>query len=384
MNNKHCSIIIIFFLFSCSKQQSPGNDFLTTDLVFKDPAILNFSDFFDIEQVIPLQTIDQSLIVRVSKLDVVNNLLYIFNTNIDDPVFKEIMIFENKGKFIRKLNGSSSGVLNFRYATDFQVGDESLLFLEGVLKRVIVARDDKIEEVISIKTDGGKFMKYNDVFWIFRNNSYKYSKNIEESTRRSNLVILKNTGEILNTLVPIPKNIRDFYVNTDRVFNTDATGSSIFFFPPFLDTFYHISSGGDIKVKYSIKNDNSFKLIPPDKFNRNESQEIIQFLNDPELCIDKYIVTKDDMILVFLRTLNKLHIILYNIQNKKSSSYTIHETNLAGSLWFWNDGYIYMAFNDPLNNNMLRNLNLDIFKSLDVNSNPIVLKLRIKIDSLTE
>lgn len=384
MYSKHCSIIIVFLLFSCSKQRSPGNDFLTIDLVFMDPVTLNFSDFFDIEQVIPLQTIDQSLIVTMSKLDVVNDLLYIFNTNMDDPVFKEILIFDNKGHFIRKLNGASSGVLDFRYATDFQVDNESLLFLEGLLKRLIVARDDKIEEVISIETDGGKFMKYNDEFWIFRNNNYKYSKNIEESTRNSNLVILKNTGEILNTLVPIPQNIRDLYVNTDRVFNNDITGSSIFFFPPFLDTIYNISSQGDIKIKYPIKNDNSFKLTPPEKFNRNESQEIIQFLNDPELCIDKFIVTKENMILVFLRTLNKLHVIIYHIQNKKSSSYTIHKTNLAGSRWFLNDGYIYIAFNDPTNNNMLKNLNLDIFESLDVNSNPIVLKLRIKIDSEIE
>lgn len=134
MKNLLIRIVLLSTLFSCTQPQSGTQDLNCIQISFDDIRSINFLDAFEIIKVIPLQTIEESLITRISKIEFHDGDFYLFNTNMNDPVFKEVMQFDSTGLFLHKLTTSINAVSDFRYASDFLIEDNSILFLEGLLK----------------------------------------------------------------------------------------------------------------------------------------------------------------------------------------------------------------------------------------------------------
>lgn len=373
-------LMICIFFVACNNQKDFKNDVDIRILDYLDPIQIEFQDMFQIDQVISLETIDQSLIKQVAKLEITDEKFHLFNTDIDDPVFKEIIVFNKDGSFSNSLKGGISGVLDFRYATDFQINEGSYLFLEGVLKRILEEKNGIIQNVISIHSDGKKFIINDEKIWVYRDNSFKYSNINQDDIKSYNLIIHDISGNVKKSLVKIPENIRDLHVNTGKIFFKNLDQSSIFFFPTFSDTIYDLSNEGIVREKYLIGGNDHFKLTVPSRFDPLKSKDILQLLNDPDFCADKYIVKKDNTMIIFIQTLQKLHIITYNELTKASKSFIIEKTNFIGSHWAYSNGILYILFNSALNNSMIANLDIDMPSSIDVNSNPIILNLRIKKD----
>ena len=89
-------LILVLILFSCNRKEVPARiDLKVIDAVFDESKILttlDIDDYFDINS-IPLETKDESLIGKISKVSIHDNKVLV----LDKSVSKSLIMFSLEG-----------------------------------------------------------------------------------------------------------------------------------------------------------------------------------------------------------------------------------------------------------------------------------------------
>jgi len=111
---------IVLFLFACNTDKK-GHSGKTIDeglQVFDfdvdNYTENNFSDYFEISKVIPLETTDASLIKEISNTHINENEMLIFDRDL-----KKLLLFDLNGKFIRQIGHEGRGPGEYVKIIDF-------------------------------------------------------------------------------------------------------------------------------------------------------------------------------------------------------------------------------------------------------------------------
>ncbi len=157
---KHLIFFSVLCFFAC-KQQPSGN--VENLYITLSNDSIKASTFIKKAAVIKLETNDNSLIQRISKIKYTNNKIYIL-----DMAHNSLLIFNNDGSFDKKLSRTGSGPGEYAQLTDFFVQDNFLYILDFTTQSILKYNSDlEYLEKFKYTTFGSSFAVKNDDFWIY-------------------------------------------------------------------------------------------------------------------------------------------------------------------------------------------------------------------------
>ncbi len=104
----------------------------------------NFDDYFSTSKIIPLETKDGSIIGNIDRMSLYNDKIFIL-----DKQSNSVLIFNNHGKFISKIQSLGKGPEEYDSLTDFAVDEEKeqiILYSDRPYKLLIYNFDGKFIE----------------------------------------------------------------------------------------------------------------------------------------------------------------------------------------------------------------------------------------------
>lgn len=158
-------LLLQFFICSCSvdnvKDLSPT---LQIDLSQSEYNIVADS-IFEAAKYIPLETTDNSLISTIDKIIIYDNTFYIL-----DKKQKSIILFNNQGKYINKLNNIGRGPNEYLSLEDFFIDNDTIYIFSSVSQKIIIHNLD-FSPIRSFKvpTYGTNISLINDKIYLYTN-----------------------------------------------------------------------------------------------------------------------------------------------------------------------------------------------------------------------
>src|SRR5690606_4755078 len=107
-------VFFIIYTFASCKQKSSGIDTLTANL--EHFQRVSFFDLFSQIEIIPLETNENSLIKNITKIELFEDKIYIV-----DQSTSEVLIFNSKGNFLKKISDRGQGPDQYLNISDFDI-----------------------------------------------------------------------------------------------------------------------------------------------------------------------------------------------------------------------------------------------------------------------
>jgi hypothetical protein len=139
-------LVLIVVIVSCSTKKKTLSDECITSLKPEpnEPQLL--SSMIKSVRFIPLETTEQSLIGRLlMKIKKINNKYYV---SFD---FKELLEFDENGKFIKKIGRIGGGPGEYVELDDFDVFENGNIIIEGVQKLIFYDKDGKYQHTVELE-----------------------------------------------------------------------------------------------------------------------------------------------------------------------------------------------------------------------------------------
>lgn len=220
--------IIIFT--SCSRQR----DVMSNEIFipFKSDKEIKASSFIDDFKIIQLSTNDDNLIFQISKIQYLNEKIYIH-----DRPGNCIYIFNDDGTFSNKLNRQGAGPGEYIQITDFYVEEESLFVLDFT-QQAILRYDTALEFIdkTNLKSFGSKFFSHNNSFLIYNEPSGKDPD--------SQFTLLSDKGDRLKEF--LPRNSINHKYNWTGANVFAISSNKKYLSPRYSDTIFNISTDNNI------------------------------------------------------------------------------------------------------------------------------------------
>lgn len=139
--------ILLLLFSSCSTSSTKVNDAPITQIKVDVKQQDAYEHFFKKEyKAIPLETSDSFLIGKISKIQLINNCIYVF-----DKEQKKIYAFDAKGFFIREYCHIGQGEGEYPYLSDFEVYNKHLYLLSRANKCIFqYTLDDQFVKKINL------------------------------------------------------------------------------------------------------------------------------------------------------------------------------------------------------------------------------------------
>jgi hypothetical protein len=139
--SKNIFPLIIFVLLITGCQRNTTQHISTIEINPTDSTDSRFSDYFEMENYIVLESEDSSLMQNIRKIYIANNKIFILTWG-----DAQIIVFDINGKFISKISKNGRGPEEYSYAVDFSVssdGDTICLFDKELTKLIYYSPDGK-------------------------------------------------------------------------------------------------------------------------------------------------------------------------------------------------------------------------------------------------
>ncbi len=190
---------------------------------------------------IDLETVDGSLIGNIDKIYYVNDKIYVLDKEIAGAIF----IFDNKGKFISKIDAKGQGPGEYAEIDDFLVDmqTQEILILDYDQSKIIYYLGNKFKNEVKITEDFENFTQIkNHIIGI---NNYCYNKDgcYKISIFNKNLKLKKQ-------IMPTPNNADN--VSWDLKRTIHKYNDSLFLTEPFTNYIYAIDKNFNVSPCYYI------------------------------------------------------------------------------------------------------------------------------------
>lgn len=353
-----CLILLIFS--SCNKKQ----ELETNEIVvsYKSDKQIKASSFIEDFKIVQLSTDDDNLIFQISKIQYLNENIYIH-----DLPGNCVFIFNDDGTLHKKLDKRGAGPGEYVQITDFFVDGDDLLVLD-ITQQAILRYDNDLEFV-----DKTNFRSLASTL-IAQNNSYFIYNEPSNRNPDYQFTLLNEDGEPMKEFLPrIPVNHFENYAGVN-VFA--LKGKENYLSPRFNDTIYSIS-GNDINPEFIIN-------FEKHKFPTNEninSYDIFD-LDFPYMIKRNFYVSNKYLIFDYLRDRNRLFCI-HNKESNTTQSGEIDNDLITDFRFFprWgNDNYLIEELgSEMLIEHFKSSPQFEKFTDVNVEDNPFVIIYTLKL-----
>lgn len=240
--NTYMKLLIKLFFFSiiiftsCNKQKDErSNDIFVP---FKSDKEIKASSFIDDFKIIQLSTNDDNLIFQISKIQYLNDKIYIH-----DLPGNCVLIFNDDGAFNNKLNRKGAGPGEYMQIFDFYIDGDNLLILDYT-QQAILRYDEDLEFInkIYFKSHGGKLIAQNNSFLIYNEPSGKEPD--------FQFTLLSYKGDPIKQLLPRNSTNHKYIWAQVNVFalNNDEK----YFSPRYSDTIFSFTTDNSISPEFIV------------------------------------------------------------------------------------------------------------------------------------
>ncbi|MFC3415444.1 6-bladed beta-propeller [Algoriphagus hitonicola] len=371
-------IFILFFILMVGCNPSGEKELNYTKIVQGLPSIndvVEFNNYFEISEIIPLETSDSSIIDYVYKV-VADEYLFIKGGG---AVYK----FDRTGKFLSKIEKGIDGPNNFKNLTDIILLPE---------QNRIWIYDSNNRNILQFDYDFNFEIKHNLGFPLFGIERTKEqllgSPGYMRSTDKPNS-LLRFSGNNLATGYSFQESYLPFneekskYLHINRSDYFSATNrEGLNFVNSFNDSIYYIDKNGVPEVEYVIDFEDK-KVLEEDLTNRGYSTivDVFTFINstDKSFNVGNIVQTNEYLIYRFFNS-GKPFISIYNKTDNSLSSgqkiklklkdrefiFNVDEEMRIGS---FGNGYGYISL--PLEGGVLDQI--EGFETIKEGDNPIII-----------
>ncbi len=210
---------------------------------------------------IPLETTPEVMIGDVSGLFFLEQYIIV----VDKSLSKGVFIFDQDGKFLRKVSGYGSGADEYGEITDVTIDEDNNLIIILDNERSKLFYYNLEGKLVTSRNAG---LRFNEVIYAGGDTLLLYSKNSGNDHYPSidsfSVLFLKDLKEVVFADFPEPAYLRDFHYFSRRHIN--KCGGKIYLFPRFSDTVFRLDPRGNRTSLYKLDYP---KLVPPNFF-RND------------------------------------------------------------------------------------------------------------------
>jgi 6-bladed beta-propeller len=259
-------ILICSLLISCNmsdtNNESSDSDIKKINIIDSDSRTkYSFNNFFEIIDIVPLESSENALIAEAQKIFCVDNRFFIF-----DRRFSMVKVFNREGKFLYQIGqiGQAEGEYTHLDDVDFNRKDKTFSFFSNS-ERSIFTYDVEGEYLKKFKVNFYAFGLAN----IGKDSTFfNINFNLSDESKNKNLLLTNSEGKILNRYFPyqtgfdVPSSASSGFLS--------KTNEGILYSTSYDDTFYQFSNGkwkakyrfdlNELKVPLiKIRNMNEFK-----------------------------------------------------------------------------------------------------------------------------
>jgi hypothetical protein len=244
-------LIIIVFSITCKYNEETTtiqktDDFKTLVIYSKENTILNYSQFIDSIDYIPLETSDKALIGdNVFKIIYAKQRYFVFDET-------KVFVFDNNGKYLLQAGSKGHGPNEMIWPTDFFVDT-----IKNTIE-ILSVGDNKINKYnlftgdytgsINIGFQADNFCKTDSNKYIFYGNFINPS---DKKTINNLLFYNSSYDSIINTTLALPKFRTRFKGNSSNSFI--GTNNGTIFMKLLDNNFYRIDKDNNITLHPQLK-----------------------------------------------------------------------------------------------------------------------------------
>jgi len=237
-------LLLALLLFSCNSQGDHiTNEKLAID-IHKRIDNYDFSNFFELISVVPLETNTKSFVSNSKKvkIDFYKDKIILAN----DPgliEFERLMVFNlHDGTYLNDIGKSGEGPSDFWGLRDFAISKERervILLVAGKMSLMEYTLDGQLKKSTRIEIFGDEIELINSNFLIYN------ELNASDLTGNNFLIELNERGDVTRKVLPYDLTRNGLGVSFSGFLDKSYSGD-LLFNPPFSDTIFQVKSDGDI------------------------------------------------------------------------------------------------------------------------------------------
>jgi hypothetical protein len=368
--------ILLMILMSCSRpEESTNKVFLDTSEV----TSITINDLFDSIGVYPMYTNDSCLISDIRKAIYSNNEYYIFDEN-----QKSILIFDNRGGFVRKIHSIGRGPGEYLNIEDFTVNphNNNIELVDGH-NLFVYGNDGRFIEKIGIT--GADFRSCNQ-FEIVNHDTILF---MSVGSDYSFAFYSRKNGETSKVEGVFSSDVKEkMPFNTKNIFYRN--GSIINYFEGFSNKVYTINDNGfSLKYEWDLGKYN-FDIEAPGLSQLIKNSSLEDIINNADNFFSNYAIQFNHNIENSRYVLTDFFLkgdyvgLLYN---KESGDYVLFNGGLANlialsTIEFASENKLVVITDfsqlEKLPSEWFNKENQEIINRINISDNPVILVLDIK------
>ena len=297
-------ILITLLITNC--QRNTSQSVRTIEINPDDSTDSGFSDYFEMEQYIVLESSDSSLMQSIRKIYIANNKIFILTWG-----DAQILIFDINGKFISKINKDGRGPEEYSYAVDFSIsskGDTICLFDKELKKLIYYSPNGKFYLSKSLNADletylalpNGNIVGYSHLNYVEPLNDTIYQ-----------LWYFDKNGRKLDGYLPVNKNALGNSIGLASSFNSTNSGH---FFIPYTQSIIYKISINPFYITPIFKIDFKDRSMP-DNLLELPRKEMYEAFKKAFVLSGEFIGTKDLLLNIYSADQRKSLVAIYNIES---------------------------------------------------------------------
>lgn len=294
-------IFITLLITNC--QRNTSQTVRTIEINPADSTDSGFSDYFEMEQYIVLESADSSLMQSIRKIYIANDKIFIVTWG-----DAQILIFDINGKFISKINKNGRGPEEYSYAVDFSIssnGDTICLFDKEFAKLIYYSPNGKFYLSKSLNADletylalpNGNTVGYSHLNYVEPLNDTIYQ-----------LWYFDKNGKILDGCLPVRTNVLGHSIGLASSFNSTNSGN---FFIPYTQSIIYKISEDPFNITPIFKIDFKDKSMP-DNLLDLPKKELYEVIKNAFVLSGEFIGTKDLLLNIHSADQRKFLVAIYN------------------------------------------------------------------------
>lgn len=250
MNNKEVTIVLLIFLLcSCSHSNHSVKDINCSTFevpLSREDSSGVFNSFFKLKHLVVLETKDESIIRRISKV-----AFYKGNIFIMDHIEKKIFVFNENGDFLKSYHHYGQGPGEYVSLADFMIKNDTLYLLDELGGRLLqYSMADSLLHVQNVDKAEGVY--------VFSDGKFALNKKLGVADGNTDKLYCSyafyNQGKKVREEVPFNKHLCGYsFTHGEGANNFYAYDDSIFTLFPFNDTIYTVKNDGELKPYMAIQ-----------------------------------------------------------------------------------------------------------------------------------
>lgn len=296
----------LLFIANCCR----NNNVLEIKTIVINPSDTvkgGFSDYFEVENYIPLQTSDSSVLQTIRKIYIANNKIFILTWG-----ETQILVFDINGKFLNKIGTFGRGPNEYSYVVDFSVssnGDTICLYDKGYKKTFYYNNHGTLLLTQDLNADLETFMVLPSGNIV----GYSYLNYVQPLNDTIYQLWFFKDSKAVDGFLPVSKDVLGNSIGLPSTFNSTTSGN---FFIPYTQNIVYNITENPFNISPLYKIDFKERTIP-DNILELPRKEMNEAFDKAFILNGEFIGSKDLVFNIYSRELRKSMVAIFNLEKEK-------------------------------------------------------------------